>query len=577
MSLMTSSTTWWQRARDQGLVDASEPPEPTAEDPNVFIVVLALVGALVCTLSAGALLFSITDADFWLTSPLAYGVSLIGIVGAGAMLHRSRGVFATCLGLVLWGLFTALFLLRVGNQLHHDRQILMLISGVVAVLQLLGAVIAHALWVRRIMGFVFAVALMYFLNACLADSVLLMLLEAGGLLMTAFWVYWMHVEPSLLARAQRTPSLPGWAAFIDSAAVALVLMQAMNYATARLGGGVWYWLMGVSDMDVSEVGDTTLALYIHIMRVFAVALVLAATALVYLRWKRASMAGPRALATMLWAGALLAAAGWFAPSLGLLALVAAGALIGGRWRIAALSALAALWMLGQFYYSLAWPLAQKGLGLALMGALLLAGLYLQRLLLRRKADGDAGALADGLLPVTAWSRARLVCLVAGALLVFGLVNWDVRGKEHVIATGQPVLVPLIPVDPRSLMQGDYMALNFDLPPNVREGLEKSTASFARVLAHLDDKGRATVKRLADGSTVPAAGEVILPLKMLKGHWVLVTDAYFFPEGTGDVFTQARYGDFRVLPDGRALLVGLADENGVPIPVPRAAPELQEQD
>ena len=34
---------------------------------------------------------------------------------------------------------------------------------------------------------------------------------------------------------------------------------------------------------------------------------------------------------------------------------------------------------------------------------------------------------------------------------------------------------------------------------------------------------------------------------------------------------------RVLGVGKPLLVGLADENGVPIPVPRAAPELQEQD
>ena len=51
--------------------------------------------------------------------------------------------------------------------------------------------------------------------------------------------------------------------------------------------------------------------------------------------------------------------------------------------------------------------------------------------------------------------------------------------------------------------------------------------------------------------------------------MLVTDAYFFPEGTGSVFESAKYGDFRVLPDGRALLVGLADRQGQVIEVPRA--------
>ena len=181
------------------------------------------------------------------------------------------------------------------------------------------------------------------------------------------------------------------------------------------------------------------------------------------------------------------------------------------------------------------------------------------------------AAADAFAPIAAWSRARLLCLVAGAVLIFGLVNWDVRGKEHVIAEGRPVLVRLVPVDPRSLMQGDYMALRFDLPQTVREGLEKIITPIARVRAQLDDQGRATVKGLIADRYTPEAGEVILPLKQLKGKWVLVTDAYFFPEGTGKAFEQAKFGDFRVLPDGRALLVGLADADGKPIPVPRALP------
>ena len=207
-----------------------------------------------------------------------------------------------------------------------------------------------------------------------------------------------------------------------------------------------------------------------------------------------------------------------------------------------------------------------------MGAVLLAGLYLQRVLARGKAAEGGDHASDGLAQMAAWSRARLLCLIAGALLIFGLVNWDVRGKEQVIANGQPVLVKLVPVDPRSLMQGDYMALRFDLPPEVRETLKKKFGPVARVRASLDAKGEAKVLGLlADGEKV-GAGEIILPLKQLKGQWVLVTDAYFFPEGTGDVFVRAKFGDFRVLPDGRALLVGLADKDGKPIPVPRARPE-----
>ncbi|QNP47586.1 GDYXXLXY domain-containing protein [Diaphorobacter aerolatus] len=131
--------------------------------------------------------------------------------------------------------------------------------------------------------------------------------------------------------------------------------------------------------------------------------------------------------------------------------------------------------------------------------------------------------------MAAWSRVRLACLIVGALLVFGLVNWDVRGKEQVITAGQPVLVRLVPVDPRSLMQGDYMALNFSLPTEVRKALEGTFAPTARVRARLDARGEATVLGLLGEGASAGPGEIILPLKQLKGRWALVTDAYFFPK------------------------------------------------
>ena len=114
-----------------------------------------------------------------------------------------------------------------------------------------------------------------------------------------------------------------------------------------------------------------------------------------------------------------------------------------------------------------------------------------------------------------------------------------------------------------------MALNFSLPQKVTEGLENVLAPVKRVRASVDAQGVATVLSLVEGNAQPGPGEVILPLKQLKGRWVLVTDAYFFPEGQGAHFAPAKFGDFRVLPDGRALLVGLADSEGrvmKPLPV-----------
>ena len=46
-----------------------------------------------------------------------------------------------------------------------------------------------------------------------------------------------------------------------------------------------------------------------------------------------------------------------------------------------------------------------------------------------------------------------------------VANVGIWQKEQLIAHGQPVFVELAPVDPRSLMQGDYMRLEFRVPPH----------------------------------------------------------------------------------------------------------------
>ena len=103
---------------------------------------------------------------------------------------------------------------------------------------------------------------------------------------------------------------------------------------------------------------------------------------------------------------------------------------------------------------------------------------------------------------------------------------------------------------------------------MNKGRRSLAPLFLHVRAAVDAQGIATVQALVSDRKQAGEGEVILPLKRLKGQWVLVTDAYFFPEGQGTHFERGKYGDFRVLPDGRALLVGLADAEGKPIePLP----------
>ena len=51
-------------------------------------------------------------------------------------------------------------------------------------------------------------------------------------------------------------------------------------------------------------------------------------------------------------------------------------------------------------------------------------------------------------------------IIVNLILLLGYFNWSVYQKEQTLKDGQLVLLQLAPVDPRSLMQGDYMRLNY---------------------------------------------------------------------------------------------------------------------
>jgi uncharacterized membrane-anchored protein len=57
---------------------------------------------------------------------------------------------------------------------------------------------------------------------------------------------------------------------------------------------------------------------------------------------------------------------------------------------------------------------------------------------------------------------------------------------------------------------------------------------------------------------------LIKLKYMPRGWTVVSNAWYFTEGTGKQWENAKYGEFRVKEDGSALLVGLADENLKPI-------------
>ena len=136
------------------------------------------------------------------------------------------------------------------------------------------------------------------------------------------------------------------------------------------------------------------------------------------------------------------------------------------------------------------------------------------------------------------------------MLVFFVLS--VLSKEATLANSRQILVQLAPVDPRSLMQGDYMALNYSITGRIRDNGGKY------VVVKVDDDNVATFVRQQNDKNLNDGELLIRWTTNKRGRISIGADNYFFQEGTGDKYVLAHYGLLRVDSDGNCVLVGLCD-------------------
>lgn len=157
------------------------------------------------------------------------------------------------------------------------------------------------------------------------------------------------------------------------------------------------------------------------------------------------------------------------------------------------------------------------------------------------------------------AKVNRLIIIAGMLLVLAVVNGAIWQKERHLALGEIVYLELAPVDPRSLMQGDYMSLNFTIVSRIQTTLNQESssqnASDGHVVVRLDDQQIAHFQRLDDGSPI-GDQERRLQYRLRNGRVRFATDAFFFQEGHAERYQSARYGQFRMNQKGELLLVAL---------------------
>lgn len=152
-----------------------------------------------------------------------------------------------------------------------------------------------------------------------------------------------------------------------------------------------------------------------------------------------------------------------------------------------------------------------------------------------------------------WASIAFWIVVAGQLVF--LIGF-IAVKEVALRTGTEVVLQTVPVDPRSLLQGDYAILEYeiarlpDYPRYLRE-LERGAAIYIV----LEEVGEVWKQREYRQSH-PSAGSLFIRGQIDRpGHADFGIGTYFVPEGTGHIIERAQ--DVKVVvkldADGNAII------------------------
>lgn len=159
----------------------------------------------------------------------------------------------------------------------------------------------------------------------------------------------------------------------------------------------------------------------------------------------------------------------------------------------------------------------------------------------------------------------LLAALVVALAQVGFLSWIIMGRAAVLRSGQDVLLKVAPIDPRDLLRGDYVTLDYeirDVPVAIVSNAPKGTFMsqdgqiFVRLGKDEDGYWRARSASLGEPSGPAPAGEVDLK-GTVSGGWSLESggsyrvaygmDRYYVPEGEGKVIeTDMRDRPFGVL-------------------------------
>ncbi|MDO5577124.1 MAG: GDYXXLXY domain-containing protein [Fibrobacter sp.] len=158
---------------------------------------------------------------------------------------------------------------------------------------------------------------------------------------------------------------------------------------------------------------------------------------------------------------------------------------------------------------------------------------------------------------------RKIVLLVSVLLAFVVVGISVINRERLLSSGETFLFELIPVDPRSIMQGDYMELSYKITRKVIPEDSSSTDSIPSrgyIIFKPDSNNVAQRVCFQKKQTPLISGERQIKYFTHSGGISIGSGSYFFQEGDAKRFEGAKYGGIKVAKNGSSILWCLYNSN-----------------
>ncbi len=151
---------------------------------------------------------------------------------------------------------------------------------------------------------------------------------------------------------------------------------------------------------------------------------------------------------------------------------------------------------------------------------------------------------------------RKILIVAVTMLILTAINFKIYQTEHSIKYGKSIYLKLAPIDPRSLMQGDYMALRYDIENELSDA---NLGNIKKIVLTLNKNRVAKIKSFEKVDKLGKDDFLVSFKKKPYRAELKLAHRYYFQEGKAKTYQKAVYGKFKTN-GSKIILVNLADKD-----------------